>query len=116
MAYGYNGQILRVNLSKNSVSIEQPDENFYRMYLGGRGLIAYYLLKELEPGTDPLGLENKLIFATGFVTGTPVAGSGRNSVGAKSPLTEAYGESEAGGFWGAEFKWTGYQREKNCTN
>lgn len=108
MAYGYNGQILRVNLSKNSISVEQPDENFYRTYLGGRGLISYYLLKELDPGTDPLGPENKLIFAAGILTGTPVAGGGRNSVGAKSPLTNAYGESEAGGSWGAEFKWTGY--------
>lgn len=108
MAYGYNGQILRVNLSKHSVSVEQPDENFYRTYLGGRGLISYYLLKELKPGTDALGPDNKLIFATGILTGTPVAGAGRNSVGAKSPLTNAYGESEAGGFWGAEFKWTGY--------
>jgi aldehyde:ferredoxin oxidoreductase len=40
MACGYNGQIVRVNLSNSLVSVEQPDENFYRTYLGGRGLIS----------------------------------------------------------------------------
>jgi aldehyde:ferredoxin oxidoreductase len=108
MGNGYHGRILRVNLSDHSVSIEQRDESFWRTYQGGRGLIAYHLLKELQPGTDPLGPANKLIFATGSLTGTPTPGSGRNSVGAKSPLTNGYGEAEAGGFWGATFKWSGF--------
>lgn len=108
MPYGYNGRILRVNLSSNNISMEEPDEVFYRRYFGGRGMITYYLLKELKPGVDPLGPENKLIFAAGPVTGTPVAGSGRNSVGAKSPLTGGYGEAEVGGFWGAELKRAGF--------
>jgi len=108
MPYGYNGKILRVNLSNYKSSTEEPDEVFYRRYFGGRGIISYYLLKELRVGVDPLGPENKLIFAAGPVTGTPVIGSGRNSVGAKSPLTTTYGEAEAGGFWGAELKHTGF--------
>ena len=108
MPYGYNGKILRVNLSSNDISVEEPDEVFYRRYFGGRGIITYYLLKELKPEVDPLGPENKLVFAAGPVTGTPVAGSGRNSVGAKSPLTGGYGEAEVGGFWGAELKRAGF--------
>jgi len=108
MEKSFTGKILRVNLSKEKTSSETIKESFYRRYFGGRGLISYYLLKELEPKIDPLSPENKLIFACGPVTGAPVSGSGRNSVGAKSPLTGAYGEAEAGGFWGAELKQAGF--------
>lgn len=108
MPFGYNGKILRVSLTHGNTSVEELDEVFYRTYLGGRGLIVHYLLKEIRSGIDALSPENKLIFATGIFTGSPLAGSGRNSVGAKSPLTTGYGEAEAGGFWGAEFKRTGY--------
>jgi aldehyde:ferredoxin oxidoreductase len=87
MAYGYNGKILRVDLTSKQMSTEEPDESFYRRYVGGRGFIGYYLLKELQPGIDPLGPDNKLIFATGVITGGRIGGSGRNSVGGKSPLT-----------------------------
>ena len=71
-------------------------------------MISYFLLHELEAGTDALSPKNKLIFACGPVTGAPVSGAGRHSVGAKSPLTGGYGEAEAGGFWGAELKNAGY--------
>jgi len=108
MAFGYHGKILRVNLSTGGIAVETPDENFYRTYYGGRGLVAYYLLKELGRNVDPLGPENILIFAAGPVTGAPFAGSGRNSVGAKSPLTGAYGDGEGGGFFGAELKRAGW--------
>jgi aldehyde:ferredoxin oxidoreductase len=105
---GYNGKILRVNLSTRQVSTEEPAEEYYKTYLGGRGFIVHTLLKEVPRGADPLGPENKLIFALGPITGHPFPGSGRNSVGAKSPLSGGYGESEAGGFWGAELKRSGY--------
>ena len=105
---GYNGKILRANLSDNSISEETIDELFCRKYLGGAGFIAYFLWKELKPGTDPLGPDNKLIFAAGPVTGVPLPGSGRHCIGAKSPLTGGYSKSEVGGFWGAELKHAGY--------
>ncbi|MCK4952623.1 aldehyde ferredoxin oxidoreductase, partial [Candidatus Bathyarchaeota archaeon] len=108
MNYGYMGTILRVDLSNEKISFEHPEEAFYRQYFGGRGIITYFLLKELEPRINPLASENKLIFASGPVTGAPISGSGRNSVGAKSPLTGAYGEAEAGGFWGVELKLAGF--------
>ncbi len=108
MKDGFTGKILRVNLTKEKISSENLEETFYRRYFGGRGLIAYYLLKELKPRIDPLGPDNRLIFACGPVTGAPVSGSGRNSVGAKSPLTGTYGEAEAGGYWGAELKRAGF--------
>ncbi len=105
---GYTGKILRVNLSDKSISIEEPDDRFYRRYFGGTALIGYYLLKELKPGIDPLGPDNKLIFSTGVITGIPCGGSGRSGVGSKSPLTGGCGDSQAGGFWGAELKRAGW--------
>jgi len=108
MSFGCNRRILRVDLSKEKVIVEEPEEIFYRRYFGGRGLIAYVLLRELEKGINPFSAENKLIFACGPITGAPITGSGRHSIGAKSPLTGGYGEAEAGGFWGAELKKAGY--------
>ncbi|MGE5620777.1 MAG: aldehyde ferredoxin oxidoreductase family protein [Sphingomonadaceae bacterium] len=108
MDYGFNGKILRVDLTTRAITIEEPGEDFYRTHFGGTNLIACYLLNEVRPGVDPLGPENKLIFATGPITGAPVAGSGRNGVGAKSPLTGGFGDSQAGGFFGAELKHAGF--------
>lgn len=107
MANSFTGKTLRVNLTNEKISYETLEETFYRRHFGGRGLISYYLLNELEPKIDPFSRENKLIFACGPVTGAPFSGSGRNSVGAKSPLTGGYGESEVGGYWGAELKRAG---------
>ncbi len=109
MAGGYAGKILRVNLTSRTTSIEEPEETFYRLYVGGAGFIAYYLLKEVPRGVAPLSPENKLIFTLGPLAGTTIQGGGaRSSVGAKSPLTGSLGKAEAGGFWGAELKRAGY--------
>jgi len=105
---GYTGKVLRVNLTSGTSKVEEPGEDFYRRYMGGSGLISYYLLKEVKPGTDPLGPDNKLIFANGPLAGVPVSGTGRNSVGARSPLTGGHGNAEVGGFWGAELKFAGF--------
>jgi len=93
MLHGYAGRILRANLTDRRLTIEEPDELFYRRYVGGAGLVAYYQLKEIKPGVDPLSPDNKLIFALGPVTGTPIQGSGRNCVGGKSPVTFGFGKS-----------------------
>jgi aldehyde:ferredoxin oxidoreductase len=105
---GYNGKILRVNLSTGDIASEPLEEKFCREYLGGAGFLTYFLWKELKPHTDPLGPDNKLIFALGPLTGVSVSGGGRHAVGAKSPLTGGIAKCEAGGFWGAELKRAGY--------
>jgi aldehyde:ferredoxin oxidoreductase len=105
---GYNGKFLRVDLTSGNIAVDEPPEDYYRLYLGGRGFIIEKLLAGLPAGIDPLSPENKLIFALGPMTGHPIPGGGRNSVGAKSPLTGTFGESEAGGFWGAELKRAGF--------
>jgi len=67
MLGGYNGKILRVDLTTERVTTEPIDAPFCRKYLGGAGFIAYYLLTEFMPGIDPLGPENKLVFALGLL-------------------------------------------------
>ncbi|MGD9101032.1 MAG: aldehyde ferredoxin oxidoreductase N-terminal domain-containing protein, partial [Anaerolineae bacterium] len=105
---GYAGKILHIDLTHSKIEIEEPDEGFYRRYLGGNGFVGYYLLKEMPAGTDPLGPDNVLVMACGTLTGIPVAGAGRSVVGAKSPLTGGYGEADVGGFFGAELKRAGF--------
>lgn len=108
MPFGYNGKILHVNLTQNSWEIEEPDETWYRTYMGGSSLASYYLLKHLKPGIDPLSKDNLLIFACSVVCGTPISGFNRYTVAAKSPHTGGFGESEAGGYWGPELKFAGF--------
>ena len=106
--YGYTGNFLRVDLTSGSISTEKPDESYYRNYLGGRGIIVHTLLTEVPAKSDPLGPDNKVVFAAGLLTGNKIIGSGRCSVGAKSPLTGGFGESEAGGMWGVELRRADY--------
>jgi aldehyde:ferredoxin oxidoreductase len=105
---GYNGKILRVNLSRKTMITEDLDPKICRQYLGGAGFVAYYLWKELKPGVDALSPENILIFAMGPVTGLAVPGAARMTIGAKSPLTGGVAKAESGGFWMAELKRAGY--------
>ena len=108
MANGYWARILRVNLSSGKITHEEPDELYYRTYMGGRGFIAHHLLKEVPLGCDPLGPDNILVLAPSVITGTALPGTGRSSAGAKSPLTGGYGEGEGGGQWGVRLKWAGF--------
>ncbi len=108
MSYGYTGNILHVDLSAKKHWIENPPENFYRTYWGGRALALYYMLKKMKPHIDPLSPDNLLIFAPSVITGTPAPAIPRYTVCAKSPLTGAEGEAEAGGWWGPELKKAGF--------
>jgi len=108
MMFGYMGKLLRVNLSKNKITVEKLEEKIARNYIGGRGLGAKILFDELKPGIDPLGPENKLVIATGVLTAIPFGGNSRYVVMAKSPLTGIWGEANASGFFGPELKRAGY--------
>jgi aldehyde:ferredoxin oxidoreductase len=108
MPYGYNGKILHINLTDGTTWVETPDEIFYRTYMGGGCLGAYYLLKETKPGIDPLGPDNILVLAPSILTGAPGAGFSRHAVVTKSPLSGVFLDSQAGGFWGPELKFSGY--------
>ena len=105
---GYTGKILRVNLSEQTAVEEQLPPEVARDYIGGAGFGIKYLFDELEAGVDPLGPENKLIFAGGPFSGTTVPCASRMAVTAKSPLTGAVGMSLSGGHFPVELKFAGY--------
>jgi aldehyde:ferredoxin oxidoreductase len=108
MIGGVHGKILHVNLTTGDSYVEEPPEEFYRLLVGGRAMVAYFLLRDLPPNTDPFSPDNLLIFAPGIMQGTNLPGSGRHGVGGKSPLTGAIASTEAGGWWGHEFKRAGF--------
>ena len=108
MPYGYYGKILHVDLTAGTLKVEQPDETFYRKYMGGSAMGTYYLLKHTQPGADPLGPENTLSLMVGVVTGAPLSGQSRVTATAKSPVTDLVGDSQGGGFWPAELKAAGF--------
>jgi aldehyde:ferredoxin oxidoreductase len=100
-------QIVRINLTSGTVVQESVDSTFLRKYMGGWGLIGYHLLKEVQPGIDPLSPDNKFIMTCGLLTGLPLPGAARTIIGAKSPLTGGFGASEVGGFFGIELRKAG---------
>ncbi len=108
MPRSYHNRILRVDLSSGRITTEAHDDIYMRRYMGGWNIIADVLLREVPAKADPLGPENKLIFAPGVLAGLPVSGLSRNAVGAKSPLTGGFGAGEVGEFWGAELKRAGF--------
>ena len=108
MGNGFMGKILRVNLTKGSISEERIPEDKMRKYLGGVGIATSYLYEEVPAGVDPLGADNKLIFMTGPLTGTISASAARYSVVAKSPLTGIWGHGNSGGNFGPMLKRSGY--------
>ncbi len=100
--------VLRVNLSEGSCTSEPLNMEWANQYLGQRGLASKYLAEEVDPKCDALGPDNKMIMATGPLTGTMASTGGRYSVICKSPLTGAIACSNSGGFFGAELKFAGW--------
>jgi aldehyde:ferredoxin oxidoreductase len=108
MMHGYNGKILHLDLTTRKFEVEEPDETFYRKYMGGSALALYYLLKEMPPGVDPMSPDNVLVLALSVLTGAAISGQSRMTASAKSPLTGAIGDAQSGGFWPAELKFAGF--------
>jgi aldehyde:ferredoxin oxidoreductase len=105
---GYHGRILHVDLTRGTLEEEQADEAFYRRYVGGSALGLYYLLHATPAKADPLGPDNTLVLALSALTGAPISGQSRMTAVAKSPLTDAVGDSQCGGFFPAELKFAGF--------
>ena len=100
--------VLRVNLTLGTCTPEPLNLAWAEQYLGQRGLATKYLVSEIDPKIDPLAPENKLIFATGPLTGTAASTGGRYSVITKGPLTGTVACSNSGGYFGAELKFAGW--------
>ncbi|MGL4722402.1 MAG: aldehyde ferredoxin oxidoreductase family protein [Desulfovibrionaceae bacterium] len=106
--YGFTGRIVHINLSTQIIEIEEPCEEFYKKYLGGSALNMYYMLTKMKAGTLALSEENLICFSVGPATALPIAGQSRMTVTSKSPLTDAIGDSQSGGFFPAELKRAGF--------
>ncbi len=104
----WTGKILRVDLAGGACTTEATNMEWAHDYMGQRGLATKYLVEETDPMVDPLSPDNKMIFATGPLTGTIAPTSGRWSVVCKGPLTGAIACSNSGGFFGAELKNAGW--------
>jgi aldehyde:ferredoxin oxidoreductase len=101
-------KLLHVDLTTRQTRSEELPEIVTRKYLGGGALASWLLLREMPPGVDPLGPDNVLVFTTSVINGMSLSGTNRYTAAAKSPLTGAYGESEAGGWWAPELRAAGW--------
>jgi aldehyde:ferredoxin oxidoreductase len=108
--YSYSGRALRVNLTEGTSQTQPTEEHLARGFLGGRGFNVKRLWDELPAHTDGLSPENILIFGVGPLVGTLFPGGARFNVTAMSPHTGILGDSNAGGFFGPELKFAGYDQ------
>jgi aldehyde:ferredoxin oxidoreductase len=106
-SYGYYGKILHIDLAAQRSWIEEPGENFWRIYGGGGLLATYLLLRDCPPGIDPFDPANLLILTSSVVAGHPYAGLARYTAAAKSPLTGGIGETRCEGPFGIALKGSG---------
>ena len=105
---GWTRKVLRVDLSKGTCTSEPLNMALAQQYLGQRGLATKYFVDEVDPKVEPLSPANKLIMATGPLTGTSASTGGRYSVITKGALTGAIACSNSGGYFGAELKFAGW--------
>ena len=108
MLGGYTGHLLRVDLSEKRLEVEELREDVLKALVGGKGLGAWLLYRELRPRIDSLGPENEIAFLTGPVSATGIPGASRLACVFKSPLTGIWGESYCGGFVAPELKKAGF--------
>jgi aldehyde:ferredoxin oxidoreductase len=108
MMFGYAGKILRINLTTKEVKVEPLDEKEAKKFIGGRGLGTKIFYDEVSPQVDALSEENKVLFVTGPLTGTPTVTTARYMVVTKSPLSDTIASSNSGGYWAPELKFAGY--------
>ena len=94
MANGYMARILRVDLTNEKVTEEEPSQETLRMWGGGTGLGAKYLYQELPPEVKWSDPDNRMIWASGPLGGTKVPGTGTFSIVSKGPMTNLAGATQ----------------------
>jgi aldehyde:ferredoxin oxidoreductase len=105
---GYQGKYLRINLTNRTIEEGKINPEWQRKFLGGRGLAARFYYDEIGNDIKPLSSDNKLIFFTGPLTGTPGPATTKIGLATKSPETRQYLCSNGGGFFGPHLKKSGY--------
>ncbi|NLF76363.1 MAG: aldehyde ferredoxin oxidoreductase, partial [Chloroflexi bacterium] len=104
----YAGQVLFVHLDPFEAHVEPLREDVAELLLGGRGIATWLWYHHQPPGADPLGPDNRLIFGSGPLTGTPAPTSGRFALVTKSPVSGGILDSYSGGPFGQALKFAGY--------
>ncbi len=105
---GWAEEILDIDLTSGTIKTHPLDMEMARLFVGGRGLGTRLLWDLVGPDVDPLSPGNVLIFTNGPLTATGYQTSNRFSVSTKSPLTGTILDANSGGFWGMQFRKTGY--------
>jgi aldehyde:ferredoxin oxidoreductase len=108
MTEGRSDRIAHVDLTRGAIDIETPSETFLRKYVGGSAMGMYYILKGTKPGIDPFGPDNVLTLFVSLLTGAPISGQSRMCANALSPLVDGIGDSQCGGFFPAEMRFSGF--------
>ncbi|MCX5807752.1 MAG: aldehyde ferredoxin oxidoreductase family protein [Proteobacteria bacterium] len=106
--FGWNGKILRIDLTKGTHWVEAMPTYLMEEYIGGRGMSDRILFDEIDPRIDALSPENKLIFSTGPLTGSGAPSASRFMASAKSPLSNCVSSPCCGGYFGSNLKYSGY--------
>ena len=106
--FGWMGKILRIDLTRGTISQEALERDDLRNYIGARGLGTRLFVKEVDPNVDPLSPENKVIFMSGPLTGTFAPCGGRFNVVTKGVLNGTIAASNSGGNFGPELKFAGF--------
>ncbi len=106
----HNKKLGIIDLTKEKITTEAPSDELRKKLLGGRGMNVWYLNKLLPKNVDPLSPKNVMIIGTGFMTGTLAPSSSRFSTTARSPETGFLGDTNCGGFFGAELRYAGFDR------
>lgn len=107
MIGGMMGKFLWIDLAKKTIKTEVPDDKLFTQFVGGYGIGAKVLYDHIPVNVDPLGPDNILGFITGPLTGTAAPTGTRWTVVAKSPLTNGWGDSSCGGYFGTQLKHSG---------
>jgi aldehyde:ferredoxin oxidoreductase len=110
MLYGYGGHILRVDLTSGAIRREKTDPRYMLNVIGGRGLNSLRLYEELKREANPISPENLLLIGVGPLTGTLLTATAYMTISGRSPLTGILGDSAAGGHFGPELKFAGYDQ------
>jgi aldehyde:ferredoxin oxidoreductase len=105
---GWTGKFIRVNLSAGKVQVEDDNLEWMKDYWGGRGIGIKYMMEEVDPKVDAFSPKNRLILATGPLTGTGAPSGNRCFSVTKSPLTDGIANASVGGYFGPELKYAGY--------
>ena len=107
-AIGYVGKILRIDLTEGKIGSSDLDEKTVEKWVGGVGLGTKYLYEEVPPGVEWSDPINRLIWTSGPLAGSGVAGAATINIMAKGPMTNTAGSSQANGFFGAYLKFSGF--------